>query len=59
VAFRRTTSKASRIKEFLNTKNVPNLTEEEVDVIEEAGEKLHKRVYMRHVFEQWLRWTSS
>lgn len=46
-----TTSKASRIKEFLDTKNVPDLTEEEVHVIEEAGEKLHKRIYMRHVFE--------
>ncbi|KAF8077808.1 NADP-dependent oxidoreductase domain-containing protein [Lyophyllum atratum] len=45
-----TTSKVSRIKEFIDTEGVPDMTEEEIHDIEEAGGKLHKRVYMRHVF---------
>jgi len=39
-----------RIKEFLDTEGVPDLTKEEIGVIEEAGSKLHQRIYMRHIF---------
>ncbi|KAF9053189.1 NADP-dependent oxidoreductase domain-containing protein [Panaeolus papilionaceus] len=46
-----TTSKVHRIKEFQDTDNVPDLTAEEIQAIEEAGAKLHKRQYMGHVFE--------
>ncbi|KAG6907425.1 hypothetical protein DXG01_008997 [Tephrocybe rancida] len=45
-----TTSKVSRIKEFLGTEAIPDLTAEEIRAIEEAGEKLHKRIFMGHVF---------
>ncbi|KAF9013966.1 NADP-dependent oxidoreductase domain-containing protein [Cyathus striatus] len=45
-----TTSKANRIKEFLDTENVPDLTPEEIQAIESAGSKLYKRVYMTRVF---------
>jgi hypothetical protein len=49
--FHRTTTKVSRIQEFIDTEGVPDLTAEEIHDIEEAGGKLHKRIYMRHVFE--------
>jgi hypothetical protein len=29
---------------------VPDLTAEEIQAIDDAGSKLHKRVFMRHVF---------
>ncbi|TFK76341.1 Aldo/keto reductase [Pluteus cervinus] len=45
-----TTSKESRIAEFQDTISVPDLTKEEIDAIEEAGSKLHKRIYMKAVF---------
>ncbi|KAJ2920894.1 hypothetical protein H1R20_g16199, partial [Candolleomyces eurysporus] len=45
-----TTSKQSRIEEFLDTEKVPDLTEEEIQSIDEAGSKLHKRIFMRAVF---------
>ncbi|KAF8163451.1 NADP-dependent oxidoreductase domain-containing protein [Crassisporium funariophilum] len=45
-----TTTKESRIKEFLDTQDVPDLTTEEVHEIEATGAQLHKRAYMRHVF---------
>jgi len=45
-----TTSKVARIKEFIDTEGVPDMTAEEIHDIEGAGRKLHKRVYMRHVF---------
>ncbi|KAF8812139.1 Aldo/keto reductase [Phlegmacium glaucopus] len=45
-----TTSKVSRIQEFLDVQNVPDLTAEEVKAIEAAGAKLHKRAYLRHLF---------
>ncbi|KAF9475050.1 Aldo/keto reductase [Pholiota conissans] len=45
-----TSSKAERIQEFLAVENLPDLTSKEIDAIEEAGSKLHKRVFMRHVF---------
>ncbi|KAF8798151.1 Aldo/keto reductase [Phlegmacium glaucopus] len=45
-----TTSKVSRIQEFLDVQNVPDLTAEEVEAIEAAGAKLHMRAYLRHLF---------
>ncbi|KAG5637137.1 hypothetical protein H0H81_005666 [Sphagnurus paluster] len=45
-----TTSKVSRIQEFIDTERVPDLTQEELRDIEEAGAKLHKRIFMRHAF---------
>jgi aryl-alcohol dehydrogenase-like predicted oxidoreductase len=45
-----TSTKAERIQEFLSVENLPDLTAEEIDAIEEAGSKLHKRVFMRHAF---------
>ena len=42
-----TTSKASRIQEFFDVENIPELTAEEVAAIEAAGAKLHKRVFTR------------
>jgi len=45
-----TTSKESRLKEYLDTAEVPDLTAEEVTSVEEAGAKLHKRVFMLKVF---------
>lgn len=48
----RTTSKESRIQEFQDAEKVPDLTADEIRRIEEAGAKLHKRVYMKHVFSE-------
>jgi diketogulonate reductase-like aldo/keto reductase len=45
-----TTSKVSRIQELLDVENIPDLTAEEVEAIETAGAKFHKRVFMKHVF---------
>jgi hypothetical protein len=45
-----TTSKVSRIQEFFDVENVPDLTTEEVEAIEAAGAKLHKRVFLKHLF---------
>ncbi|KAJ7940442.1 NADP-dependent oxidoreductase domain-containing protein [Mycena leptocephala] len=45
-----TSSKEVRIKEYLETSMVPDLTAEEIQAIDDAGSKLHKRVFMRHVF---------
>jgi hypothetical protein len=39
-----------RITEFLDTETVPDLTAAEIQMIEEEGARLHKRVYMRHIF---------
>jgi len=47
-----TTSKVSRIQEFLDVEQVPDLTAEEIEAIEAAGAKLHKRVYLRHLFDE-------
>jgi len=38
-----TSAKMSRIKEFQDTEHVPDLGKEE---IEEAGSKLHQRIFM-------------
>jgi len=45
-----TTSKASRIKEFLEVEQLPDLTVQEFEAMEADGSKLHMRVFMRHVF---------
>ncbi|KAK0459824.1 NADP-dependent oxidoreductase domain-containing protein [Desarmillaria tabescens] len=45
-----TTSKPARITETLKTPDVTDLTSEDIAAIEEAGAKLHKRIFMRHVF---------
>ncbi|KAK2466800.1 hypothetical protein APHAL10511_001058 [Amanita phalloides] len=44
-----TSSKESRIKEFIDTVNVPDLTAEHIREIEEAGSKIHKRFFMHHL----------
>lgn len=48
--FRRTSSKEARIKEYLEAFQVPDLTAQEIQAIDDAGAKLHKRIFMRHVF---------
>ncbi|KAF9053891.1 Aldo/keto reductase [Hymenopellis radicata] len=45
-----TTSKPERIVETLSTPDVPDLTAEEIAAIETEGSKLHKRIFMKHVF---------
>ncbi|SJL00492.1 related to aldo-keto reductase YPR1 [Armillaria ostoyae] len=45
-----TSSKAARIIETLKTPDVTDLTSEDIAAIEEAGGKLHKRIFMRHIF---------
>lgn len=45
-----TTTKESRIKEFLDVEHLPDLKEDEVRAIEEAGSGLHKRAFMHAVF---------
>ncbi|KAJ7444915.1 NADP-dependent oxidoreductase domain-containing protein [Mycena latifolia] len=47
-----TSSKEARIKEYLETSNVPDLTVDEIQAIDAAGARLHKRVFMRHVFNE-------
>ncbi|OBZ75615.1 NAD/NADP-dependent indole-3-acetaldehyde reductase [Grifola frondosa] len=44
-----TTSKVERIKEYIATETLPDLTVEEVHAIDEAGSQVHHRV-----FAQWL-----
>jgi len=41
-----TSTKEERIKEYLDTVNVPPLTAEEVQVIDETGSKFHKRIFV-------------
>jgi len=45
-----TSGKVARIKELLDTEHVPDLTKEEIGAIEEAGSKLHQRIWASHVF---------
>jgi diketogulonate reductase-like aldo/keto reductase len=40
-----TSSKAGRIREYLDTENIPELTADELRLIETAGAKLHKRFF--------------
>ncbi|KAH7920199.1 Aldo/keto reductase [Leucogyrophana mollusca] len=41
-----TSSKAERIREYVDTSNVPELTSEEVDLIEETGSQVHKKFFV-------------
>ncbi|OAX38932.1 Aldo/keto reductase [Rhizopogon vinicolor AM-OR11-026] len=41
-----TSSKAERIREYLDTQNVPELTADELALIETAGGQLHKRFFV-------------
>jgi len=45
-----TSAKMARIKEFLDTEHVPDMSKEEIGAIEETGSKLHQRIWVRHVF---------
>ncbi|KAF5330572.1 hypothetical protein D9619_005904 [Psilocybe cf. subviscida] len=45
-----TTTKVQRIHEFQDVENIPDLTPEEVEAIEEAGAKLHHRQFMGQAF---------
>ncbi|KAJ7666231.1 oxidoreductase [Mycena polygramma] len=45
-----TSSKEARIKEYLETPSIPDLTAEEVQAIDDAGAKLHKRIVGRDIF---------
>jgi len=47
-----TTSKATRVKEYLDSLNLPDLTPEEIKAVDEAGSKVHERVYMLDVFNK-------
>ncbi|KAL1677437.1 NADP-dependent oxidoreductase domain-containing protein [Schizophyllum commune] len=47
-----TTTKKERIEEYLDAINVPDLTTDEVNQIEENGVKVLKRFYMKHVFPE-------
>lgn len=43
----RTTSKESRLSEYLSTFNAPKLTNEDIALIDEAGAKEHHRQFVR------------
>ena len=45
----RTTSKESRLPEYLSTFDAPKLTDEDVASIDEAGAKEHHRQFVRRV----------
>ncbi|KAF5373653.1 hypothetical protein D9758_000690 [Tetrapyrgos nigripes] len=47
-----TSSKVSRIQEALAVSSLPDLTVEEIKSIENEGSKLHKRIFMKHVFNE-------
>ncbi|KAG2050920.1 Aldo/keto reductase [Suillus hirtellus] len=50
-----TSSKAERIREYLDTQNVPELTSEEIALIDTIGGKLHKRYFPGHwPYDQWI-----
>ncbi|KAG8217876.1 NADP-dependent oxidoreductase domain-containing protein [Butyriboletus roseoflavus] len=40
-----TSSKAERIREYIDTENIPELTTQEVELIDTTGAKLHKRFF--------------
>ncbi|KAF7323144.1 Aldo-ket-red domain-containing protein [Mycena chlorophos] len=46
-----TSSKEERLREYLQTAELPDLTEAEIAEIDTVGAKLHKRVFMKHVFD--------
>lgn len=41
-----TSSKAERLREYINTENVPELTPEEMELIETTGEETHQRAFV-------------
>ncbi|KAI6045730.1 NADP-dependent oxidoreductase domain-containing protein [Pisolithus marmoratus] len=43
-----TSTKVERIREYLDTENIPELTPDEIEDIEAAGAKLHKRFFPRN-----------
>ncbi|KAI0748112.1 Aldo/keto reductase [Daedaleopsis nitida] len=43
-----TTSKEERVKEYIATQYLPDLTAEEVKAISDAGSQLHHRAFVRH-----------
>ncbi|KAJ6470063.1 oxidoreductase [Mycena vitilis] len=45
-----TSSKEARIREYLETPSIPDLTAEESQAIDDAGAKLHKRIVGRDIF---------
>lgn len=45
----RTTSKESRLAEYLETLDAPRLTDEEIALIDEAGAKEHHRQFVRRI----------
>ncbi|KAJ3971892.1 NADP-dependent oxidoreductase domain-containing protein [Lentinula raphanica] len=47
-----TSSKVSRIKEALSTASLPDLNADEISAIESEGLKVHKRFFMKHVFNE-------
>ncbi|KIY43475.1 hypothetical protein FISHEDRAFT_62562 [Fistulina hepatica ATCC 64428] len=46
-----TSSKVERLQEYLETPSLPDLTPEEIATIEIEGGKLHKRIFMKQIFE--------
>lgn len=42
-----TSSKAERIREYLDTENIPELSPEEIELIDTTGAKLHQRYFVR------------
>lgn len=45
-----TSSKPDRLSATLNVIDLPDLTQDEMEAIDREGSKMHKRVFMRHVF---------
>ena len=45
----RTTTKESRLPEYLSTFDAPRLTDEDIALIDEAGAKEHRRQFVRAV----------
>lgn len=50
----RTSTKESRLVEYLNTFDAPELTDAEIALIDEAGAKEHHRQFVRSSFETML-----
>ncbi|KAJ4487777.1 NADP-dependent oxidoreductase domain-containing protein [Lentinula aciculospora] len=47
-----TSSELSRIQETLSTASLPDLSVDEISAIETEGSKVHKRFFMKHVFNE-------
>ena len=53
----RTSSKAERVREYVATQELPDLTAEEVEEINVAGSKVHHRAFVRALqFINLCRW---